>query len=82
MPALTARLCKAARALLDWTAADLARMAEVSGDTIRSFESERSRYLRGDNEAAVRDAFARAGVRFVETGDTAQGQGVVKIESD
>jgi hypothetical protein len=38
--ALTPRLCKAARALLNWTAVDLAEMSGVSVTTIRIYESE------------------------------------------
>ena len=77
MPMLTAQLCKAGRALLDWSAKDLAEASGVSLDTLRSFESGRSRSLRGDNDAAVRDAFRASGVRFVEHGDPSPGVGVV-----
>ncbi|KAA9010711.1 helix-turn-helix transcriptional regulator [Histidinibacterium aquaticum] len=75
---MTPQLCKAARALIEWTAADLSESSGVSSDTIRSFESGRSRSLRGDNDAAVRAAFAREGVRFLDSGETAEGIGVVR----
>jgi transcriptional regulator with XRE-family HTH domain len=63
---LSRSVCKAARALLDWTASDLAQTAGMSADTIRSFESGRTKTLSRENERTVRSAFERAGVVFIE----------------
>lgn len=71
-------ICKAARALLDWTAGDLAKAADMSADTIRSFESGRTRSLSRENERAVRLAFRDAGVQILDTGDAAGGSGVAR----
>lgn len=68
--------CKAARALLNWTAAQLAESAGVSLDTLRSFESGRSKTLNRENERSIVAALETAGVKFVEDGDTANGPGV------
>jgi DNA-binding XRE family transcriptional regulator len=65
MEPLDRNLCKAARALLGWTANDLAREGAVSLDTLRSFESGRTTSLSRTNEAAVRQAFQQAGVEFI-----------------
>lgn len=78
MQALTQRECKAARALLDITAAELAQMAGVSPDTMRSFESGRSKTLSRENEALIRTALAEAGVQLMQPGDIAAGVGVAR----
>lgn len=76
------RICKAARALVDWTAVELAEHSGVSHDTIRSFESGRTTTLNARNQEAVRTAFTKAGIQFLENGEVAQGAGVVfKFES-
>lgn len=59
-------ICKAARALLEWRAEDLAREAKLSLDTLRSFESGRTKTLSRESERAVRMAFMSAGVEFIE----------------
>jgi len=69
---MTPAQCRAARGLLGWTAADLARAASVSVFTIRNFEEERS----VPDPAIVRSmrrAFDGAGIRF---DDAAEGVGV------
>lgn len=72
--------CKAARILLNWTAAQLAEAAEVSLDTLRSFESGRSRTLNRDNERSIVTALEAAGVQFIQAGDAAKGAGVALID--
>ena len=76
MQALDRATCKAARALLDWTAAQLGEAAGVPVDTIRSFESGRTRTLSRDNEAAIRKTLEAHGVQFLEAGQVATGAGV------
>jgi transcriptional regulator with XRE-family HTH domain len=76
MKALDRGTCKAARMLIDWTAAQLADAAEVSQDTLRSFESGRTRTLSRENETAIRKALEAQGVQFLESGQIAAGPGV------
>ena len=57
---LTAPQCRAARALLDWTQAELARRAAVSAGTVRGFESSRH-VLHRATAAAIRQALEAAG---------------------
>lgn len=76
MQALERVICKAARALLDWTAAQLGEAAGVPVDTIRSFESGRTKTLSRDNEAAIRKALESQGVQFLEAGQVAAGSGL------
>lgn len=68
--------CKAARALAEWNAVELAEKSGVPHDTIRSFESGRTVNLNARNQEAVRAAFAAAGVQFLTSGEVAQGAGV------
>ena len=76
MDPLTRQQVKAARALLDWTAAALAEASDVPVDTIRSFESGRTGTLNRSNEASVRRALAGAGVQLLTSGEVAAGPGV------
>lgn len=76
MDALDRGTCKAARMLIDWTAAQLAAAAVVSQDTLRSFESGRTKTLSRENENAIRKALEAQGVQFLEAGTIATGQGV------
>ncbi len=62
---LTRNQCKAARALIDITAAQLADAAQVSPDTLRSFESGRTKFLSAENQASVTTALEAAGVEFI-----------------
>jgi hypothetical protein len=71
--------CKAARALLDWTAGGLAAAAGISSDTLRSFESGRTKSLSRENERAVRTALREAGVQILDAGDAADGPGVARV---
>ena len=63
--------CLAARALLGWTAADLARASELGETTIRHFESGVRTNLRKRTLRDILRAFADAGVvwREDESGD-------------
>ena len=76
MAVLTAQLCKAARALVDWKATDLSAKSGVPLDTLRSFESGRTKTLRAENDAAVRAALRVVGVVFLSPGDGVEGEGV------
>ena len=80
MNTLDQKRCKAARALLNWTAAKLAEMSGVSLDTLRSFESGRTKTLNRENERSILSALEAAGVLFIQSGDVAKGAGVVLID--
>ena len=62
---LTSKLSKAARALAGWTSADLSKMSEVPHDTLRAFESGRTKTLTKMNERAVINAFDKAGIEII-----------------
>ncbi|MBY0431221.1 MAG: helix-turn-helix domain-containing protein [Rhodospirillales bacterium] len=59
--------CRAARALINWTAEDVARAADVGLSTVRNFERGATVPTR-NNLAAIRRALEAAGVRFIEHG--------------
>jgi transcriptional regulator with XRE-family HTH domain len=81
MEALAQAECKAARALLNWTAAQLSKASSVPIDTVRSFESGRSKTLSRENEGLVRKALEMGGIQFLEAGAVAVGPGVALSES-
>lgn len=57
---------RAARALLRWSAADLAREAAVGANTVRRAEvAESETSLTAANERAIRGALENAGVEFI-----------------
>jgi len=58
---------RAARAVLDWTLADLAKASLLGISTIKNFEAER-RETTVANLAAIRNAFEKAGVIFENDG--------------
>jgi ribosome-binding protein aMBF1 (putative translation factor) len=65
--ALSSAQIRAARALLRWSAADLAREATLGANTIRRAEvAEGQTSLTAANELAVRRAFESAGVEFID----------------
>jgi hypothetical protein len=65
--ALSSAQIRAARALLRWSAADLAREAALGANTIRRAEVAEGRTsLTAANELAVRRAFENAGVEFID----------------
>ncbi|MGR3662330.1 MAG: helix-turn-helix domain-containing protein [Paracoccaceae bacterium] len=62
---ITASISKAARALLNWKSIDLAEQSGVSHDTIRAFESGRTKNLTAMNEKALADAFTKSGLELI-----------------
>jgi len=66
-------MCRSARALVGWTAADLAREAKVGLATVKRFE------LGGDARQSSVDAIIAAlegaGVRFISAGEASPGGG-------
>ena len=73
---LTKEICKSARQLVGWTTKQLSEESGVSFDTLRSFESGRSKTLNAVNQDAVQKSLEAVGVQFMEKGDTAEGVGV------
>jgi hypothetical protein len=66
---LTSFQIRAARAVLKWSAQDLARHSSVSLRTIRRAElADRHTSLTAPNDLAIRRAFEAAGVEFIENG--------------
>ena len=60
---ITAEQCRAARALLNWTQADLAQRVSISSVSIRSFE--KGGEMRESNRKLIRFALEAAGVQFI-----------------
>ncbi|KQT56102.1 DNA-binding protein [Methylobacterium sp. Leaf456] len=56
--------CRAARALLDWTQADLSAATGLSKVTLRAFE--KGGEMRDSNRTLLRLAFEKAGVEFID----------------
>ncbi|MEN2787988.1 multiprotein-bridging factor 1 family protein [Sphingomonas qilianensis] len=73
---ITIEQCRAARALLDWSAEILAKSAGVGVATVRRYESGMS--VAAGSLSAIEDAFSAAGVTFIDAGEAspAGGQGV------
>jgi len=71
---MTPAQCRAARALLDWTQADLAARTSISAVSIRGFEKGGD--MRDSNRKLVRLTLEAAGVYFLECGDASRGPGV------
>ena len=66
-PPLTSAQIRAARALIRWTAEDLARETAVSVTTIRRAElTESATALTVVNDRAIRQALERAGIEFID----------------
>ena len=64
---LTSFQIRAARALVKWSAEDLARNSSVSLRTIRRAElAERHTSMTAPNDLAIRRAFEGAGVEFID----------------
>lgn len=59
---LTPQACRAARAILNWTTADLAREAEVSSTTVNN--AEKGKPIRPSSEAAIIAALAKHNVEI------------------
>lgn len=65
---------RAARAMLRWSALDLARASKVGVATIRRVEViEGEIPVTAVNEAAIRQAFESAGIEFMEENGTGEG---------
>lgn len=64
---LSAAQCRAARALLDWTQAELARRADISPGTVRGFEVGRHALHRA-TAAAICRAFEAEGLVLLDPG--------------
>jgi transcriptional regulator with XRE-family HTH domain len=66
-PPLTSAQIRAARALIRWTAEDLARHSTVSATSIRRAELRPSAtVLTRANDQAIRRALEQAGIEFVD----------------
>jgi ribosome-binding protein aMBF1 (putative translation factor) len=64
---LTPAQIRAARALLRWSAAELARASSLGANTIRRAEvADAETSLTAANESAVRRALEAAGVEFID----------------
>jgi len=61
---ITPAQCRAARALLNWAQADLAKDAQVASKTISDFEKG-ARIPRPENLEAIKVAFEAAGIEFI-----------------
>ena len=65
---------RAARAMLRWSALDLARASKVGVATIRRVEVIQGEIpVTAANEAAIRQAFESAGIEFIEENGTGEG---------
>jgi transcriptional regulator with XRE-family HTH domain len=69
---LTPSQCRAARALLNWTQADLADRASISAVSIRAFE--KGGEMRDSNRKLLMLTFEAAGVQFIA--ENGGGEGV------
>ena len=69
-------LCRAGRALLEWSAADLAAAAKVGIATVKRFEAGDA--VRQPTKDALRGAMESAGLMFLAVGEKAPvgGEGV------
>ncbi len=64
---MTSSTCRAARGLLDWSQAELAKRSNLGTSTIKDFEAKR-RIPAINNLAAIQRALEAAGVEFIERG--------------
>jgi len=64
---ITPPTCRAARGLLDWSQAELAKRSNLGTSTIKDYEGLR-RVPTTNNVAAIQRAFEAAGVEFIERG--------------
>jgi ribosome-binding protein aMBF1 (putative translation factor) len=74
MVALTGAQIRSARALLRWSAQDLARHSSLGVNTIRRAEAaDGTTSLTSANELAIRQALESAGIEFIEGNGTGEG---------
>jgi transcriptional regulator with XRE-family HTH domain len=64
----TPEQCRAARALLDWSQAELAKRSGVAWSTVKSFEGGKHALLRA-NRTVIQAAFEASGVVFIDPKD-------------
>jgi len=69
--AITAKQCRAGRALLDWTQGDLASATGISIHTIRAFEHGGT--MRRSKRNLVKSSLESAGVEFIAENDGGPG---------
>jgi len=68
---------RAARAILGWTANDLAKAAGISYPTIQRLDATRGKVSgRYDTIEAIRNTLEAQGIQFLESGTVALGAGV------
>ena len=72
---LTPEMCRAARAFLDWTQADLAEKAAVSRGTVRDYEAS-AHAVHRSTPALLRKALEDGGVRL----ECRDGGGLVLVQ--
>ena len=65
--------CRAARALLDWTAQELAQRAGIGVATVRRFESDS--VVAPNSVEAMIAALRGAGISFIAAGEASPGGG-------
>jgi hypothetical protein len=71
---ITIEQCRAARALLNWSAAELAEQAKVGIATIRRFEGGLA--VQAASKEALKGALEASGVTFIDGGDVSPIGGV------
>jgi ribosome-binding protein aMBF1 (putative translation factor) len=71
---ITSRQCRAARALLGWSQAGLAKEADIGLDVVRRFERSESD-TRSSGIIAIEKAIRRGGVELILP-DESKGEGV------
>lgn len=76
---LTSSQCRGARAMLEWSRATLAEASQVSERTIVDFERG-ARAPQASTKLALRTAFAKAGVEFID--ENGGGPGVRLLGSE
>lgn len=75
---MTPAQCRAARGLLDWSQAELARSANVGLSTLKNFEGGRSAPM-ANNLTAIRNALEAAGVTFLGNAEIVTGGPGVRL---
>ena len=66
-PMITPETCRAARGLVDWSQAKLAKLSNLGTSTIKDYEAKR-RTPAPNNLAAIQRALEEEGVEFIERG--------------
>jgi transcriptional regulator with XRE-family HTH domain len=76
---ITREQIRAARGLLDWTQAELAKAAGLSEVAVKNLERGRTD-PRASTLTAIQEAFDRAGLVFLDPGDTRNGGSGVRLK--